>query len=76
MIKELYIEPSATGHGLGGKFMTLAKQQQPEGLQAYTFQVNKGARHFYEKHGFVAIDFNAGERNEEKQPDVLYEWKP
>jgi GNAT superfamily N-acetyltransferase len=75
MIEEIYIEPSATGHGLGTKFMKLAKELNPNLLRAYTFQINKGARHFYEQHGFKAIGFNDGDRNEEHEPDVLYEWK-
>lgn len=38
------------------------------------FQRNTGARAFYERHGFVAVDFNDGSRNEEKEPDATYRW--
>ena len=42
----------------------------------WTFQQNAGARRFYERHGLAAIEFTEGEGNEEKTPDVRYEWKP
>jgi hypothetical protein len=29
---------------------------------------------FYERHGFMAIEFTDGSGNEEKEPDVLYRW--
>jgi len=34
------------------------------------------ARRFYEAHGATAVEFTDGEGNEEKTPDVRYEWKP
>ena len=34
------------------------------------------ARHFYEARGFEAIAFGNGSHNEERCPDVLYEWRP
>ena len=37
------------------------------------FQANSGARRFYERRGFVAVEFTDGESNEERCPDVLYE---
>jgi hypothetical protein len=45
----------------------------PSPVRLYTFQENTGARRFYERHGFVAIQFTNGETNEEHCPDVLYE---
>jgi hypothetical protein len=33
------------------------------------------ARAFYERHGFVAIEFGDGSGNEAGQPDVFYEWR-
>ena len=42
-------------------------------IRLYTFQANVGARRFYERHGFVAIEFTDGHANEERCPDVLYE---
>jgi ribosomal protein S18 acetylase RimI-like enzyme len=44
-------------------------------IRLYTFQENDGARRFYERHGFRAIEFGDGSNNEENCPDVLYEWR-
>lgn len=76
MLEELYLTPYALGEGVGSMLMEKAKQLNPAGLKTYAFQVNNTARKFYEKHGFVAVNFNNGKRNEEHEPDVLYEWKP
>ena len=43
--------------------------------QLWTFQSNHGARRFYERHGFVAVQHTDGD-NEEGAPDVRYEWRP
>jgi hypothetical protein len=32
-----------------------------------------GARRFYERYGFVPIEWSDGSRNEERCPDILYE---
>jgi hypothetical protein len=56
--------------------MELAKQRRPAGLDLYTFQVNGGARRFYERHGFVGIALGDGSGNDEGQPDVRYAWRP
>jgi hypothetical protein len=34
--------------------------------------VNAGARRFYEREGFVAVDSTDGHGNEERAPDVRY----
>lgn len=76
VLDELYLTPEAQGHGVGSALLEKAKQIYPNGLKTYTFQVNTTARNFYEKHGFKAIRFTDGERNEEHEPDILYIWKP
>ncbi|HEY7043949.1 MAG TPA: GNAT family N-acetyltransferase [Nocardioidaceae bacterium] len=68
----LYIRASATGHGLGSRFVELAKRELPGLIQLWTFQSNAGARRFYERHGFVAVQWTDGD-NEEGAPDVRYE---
>ena len=42
-------------------------------IRVYTFEPNRGARRFYERHGFSAIAFGDGSNNESRCPDVLYE---
>jgi ribosomal protein S18 acetylase RimI-like enzyme len=73
-IDHLYLLPTATGRGIGGQMLDLAKKQLGTPIRLYTFQENVGARRFYERHGFHAIAFSDGADNEENCPDVLYEW--
>jgi GNAT superfamily N-acetyltransferase len=72
----LYLDVGWTGHGIGSELLDQAKRCRPGGFTLWTFQQNVGARHFYERHGLVPIEFTEGEGNEEKMPDVKYEWKP
>lgn len=74
-IKQLYILPSAVGHGIGTLMIKMAKSTLGSPIQLYTFEENIGARRFYERHGFQAIEFNDGSGNEENCPAILYEWK-
>ncbi len=75
-LEQLYLDPSWRGRGVGDRFMDLAKQQRPDGLGLWTFQVNGPARRFYERHGFIAVEHTDGLRNEEHEPDVRYAWQP
>ncbi|MET9468892.1 GNAT family N-acetyltransferase [Streptomyces sp. NPDC006544] len=75
-LKQLYLDPAWRGQGLGDRFMSLAKQQQPHGLVLWTFQVNQSAHRFYERHGFVAVERTDGLRNDEREPDIRYVWQP
>jgi ribosomal protein S18 acetylase RimI-like enzyme len=75
-IDQLYVDPAWQGRGIGSRLVELAKRRRPDGLVLYTFQVNDRARRFYERHGFVATWFGDGSANEERQPDVRYEWRP
>ena len=43
-------------------------------IRLYTFQENHRSRNFYEGRGFKALAFGDGSGNEERRPDVLYEW--
>ncbi|RKR92119.1 acetyltransferase (GNAT) family protein [Micromonospora pisi] len=75
-LEQLYLDPSWRGRGVGDRFMDLAKQQRPDGLGLWTFQVNGPAQRFYERHGFAAVEHTDGLRNEEREPDVRYTWRP
>ena len=74
-LDQLYVAPGHTGRGIGSRLVDLAKARQPAGLQLWTFQVNDGARRFYERHGFRAVEQTDGAGNEERQPDVRYAWR-
>ena len=71
-LHHLYIDPSWMGRGLGDRFMALARQRQPGELQLWAFETNTRARRFYERHGFVAVEFTDGAGNQERWPDVRY----
>lgn len=73
-LEQLYVAPDRLGEGIGSRLMEVAKASQPHGLQLWTFQVNKRARGFYERHGFVPVELTDGSANQERQPDVRYEW--
>ncbi|MFD4319236.1 GNAT family N-acetyltransferase [Streptomyces sp. NPDC058548] len=75
-LEQLYLDPSWRGRGLGDRFVELAKRQRPEGLDLWTFQVNAPAQRFYERHGFVEAERTDGQRNEEREPDIRYVWRP
>lgn len=76
LLSQLYLDPDWRGRGLGDRFVGLAKERSPQGLHLWTFQVNKPAHRFYERHGFVAVERTDGSGNEEREPDVRYAWQP
>jgi GNAT superfamily N-acetyltransferase len=67
------VDPRVLGKGIGSVLLAHAIGTLARPIRLYTFQQNVGARRFYERHGFLAIEFTEGEDNEEKCPDVLYE---
>ncbi len=75
-LDHLYVHPERRNEGIGLILLDQVKAQRPEGFDLWTFQANKGARRFYERHGLEAVERTDGERNEEKLPDVRYAWAP
>jgi GNAT superfamily N-acetyltransferase len=74
-LDQLYVLPGFYRRGIGRRFLHLAKARSPHRLRLFTFQKNERARAFYEAHGFRIVDMSDGTRNEEREPDVLYEWR-
>lgn len=72
-ISQLYIHNDYQGIGIGHTLLEIAKRNSEGRLTLYTFEVNKIAQRFYEKHGFKII--GKGHENEENLADILYEWK-
>ena len=72
-IAQMAMDPGMVGHGVGSVLLAHAIETLALPIRLYTFQQNVGARRFYERHGFQAIQFTDGEDNEESCPDVLYE---
>lgn len=73
-IEQLYVDPEWQRRGVGALLVSRAKRQEPSGLQLWTFQTNRLAQQFYERHGFVAVEWTDGSANEEREPDVRYVW--
>lgn len=76
MLNHLYVEPAEQTRGIGAALLAQAKLRRDQGFRLWTFQQNTSARRFYENRGFRIIEMTDGARNEEREPDVLYEWSP
>ena len=72
-IDHLYLKPAFVGQGIGSLLLNRALEKLRRPIRLYTFQENTGACRFYERFGFVAIEYGDGSGNEEGVPDVLYE---
>ena len=76
-IRQLYVAPDRTGAGIGQQLLdVLLAEVAAESIamvDLWTFQRNAGARRFYERNAFVAMEFTDGASNEEREPDVRYE---
>lgn len=73
-ITQMAVDPPLVGQGLGSVLLEHALKTLALPIRLYTFQANGGARRFYERHGFIALVFTDGRANEERCPDVLYEY--
>jgi len=73
-LDQLYLRPGHYRQGIGSRLLALAKRESSGRLRLHTFQCNARAKAFYEAHGFRVVDLNDGSRNEEREPDVQYEW--
>ncbi len=73
-VDHLYVAPAFVGAGIGSRLLGQAKSELGSPIRLYTFQANRGARRFYERHGFKAIAFSDGQNNEEHCSDLLYQW--
>lgn len=72
-LNQLYVANDQQGKGIGETLLNLAKEHLGGSLFLYTFEINKKAQRFYEKHGFVEV--GRGYENEENLPDIKYEWR-
>jgi GNAT superfamily N-acetyltransferase len=73
-VTQLYVDPSHQRLGLESALLERAKEQSPGGLDLWTFEMNIGSHHFYERHGFVLVELTDGRDNEEQAPDRRYRW--
>ena len=76
-IGHLYIAAGHRGQGLGTRFVDLARQRFPEGIQLWTFQDNEEAQRFYRRQGFAAVEWaDEHEGDAGNTPDLRMTWKP
>lgn len=75
-LDHLYLRPDVLRRGIGSRLLAEVREAAGGPLKLYVFQRNAAARAFYERHGFTAVAFDDGSRNEEGEPDVLYRWSP
>ena len=76
VLTHLYVAPEAFDRGIGSALFAEVRQQRPDGFTFWVFQENDQARGFYERRGCTVVCFTDGAGNEERKPDVLYEWRP
>jgi putative acetyltransferase len=72
-VDHLYVRPDCQRRGIGSALLAQATQTYPL-LWLWTFQRNEAAIRFYRAHGFREIERTDGARNEEREPDILFEW--
>lgn len=73
-LNDLYVRPGMQGKGAGSALLAKAMELSPGELLLWTFQRNRKARRFYERRAFIAVQFTDGAENEEREPDVRYQW--
>ncbi|MCG6558862.1 GNAT family N-acetyltransferase [Ruegeria sp. 1NDH52C] len=73
-ICSLYLAKAAQGQGLGAALLGNAMERSDR-LELWTFQQNTRAQRFYARHGFVEAARTDGAGNEERLPDIRYEWR-
>ena len=73
-IDHLYVRPQCQRSGIGKALLARAMREgSPRRL--WVFQRNTAATAFYRSQGFREIGRTDGSRNEEREPDILMEWR-
>ena len=73
-LNALYVAKCKRGSGIGSELLA-ALQQTRSRLELWTFEVNTRAQSFYERHGFTEVTRTDGKTNDEKLPDIRFEWQ-
>jgi GNAT superfamily N-acetyltransferase len=73
-IDHFYVTHERQGRGVGQALIRRALRGRSH-VRLWTFQVNARSRAFYRRQGFVEAVFTDGAANEEKEPDVMLEWR-
>jgi putative acetyltransferase len=72
-VDHLYVGSAHQGRGLGTALLAQATRTYPR-LRLWAFQKNAAAIRFYLARGFREIARTDGSGNEEREPDILFEW--
>ena len=73
-LEHLYLRPDRLRQGIGSRLFRQAQAGSPGGFTLHVFARNAPARAFYERHGCRVVATGDGSGNEEREPDVTYEW--
>lgn len=73
-IDHFYVDPSRHGEGIGQALLQAVLKGRRR-VRLWTFQRNDRSRAFYARQGFREVRLTDGAHNEEKEPDVLMEWR-
>ena len=73
-IDQLHVERSRHGEGIGRALLARTLRGRSR-VRLWTFQVNSRSRRFYALQGFREVRLTDGADNEEREPDVLLEWR-
>jgi ribosomal protein S18 acetylase RimI-like enzyme len=73
-IDHCYVAHERHGQGVGQALLARTLRGRRR-VRLWTFQVNARSRAFYRQQGFAEVRFTDGADNEEKQPDVMLEWR-
>ncbi len=71
-IAQLFVRVGFLRRGIGAQMLAWAKARSVGSLWLYTFARNRGARAFYERHGFEPVAF--GFEPNWQLDDVKYQW--
>ena len=74
-LHDLYVAPEAQGRGVGSALFAHVQRAYPGGFRFWVFRDNSRARAFYDARGCVVVA-SSEDDNEERLPDVQYEWAP
>jgi GNAT superfamily N-acetyltransferase len=71
-----YVAPEHQRVGVGAALFRHVQELRPERFGFWVFRDNLRARRFYESRGAWSLYETDGAENEERTPDVRYEWRP
>lgn len=73
-VHALFVSEKMRGLGLGHRLLRGA-QMEEYALDLWTYQANTAAQRFYLREGFSETERSDGAGNDEKLPDIRFQWK-